>query len=227
MTSVNFDPTLMFITDPGIGSADEIEARVAAALLGGAGSIQLRDKRASDVDLVILTHRLLTITRASGVPLIVDDRPSVAEAAGADGVHVGQSDMTPEQARRHIAQHRLLGLSVTSVEEARAVDPEIVDYVGVGPVFATTSKSDAVPPLGLERLRQIGAVLRVPALAIGGITAQNAEAVIRAGVDGVAVISAIAFASNAVVATAAISAAARRGLVARDTIGVSVETVPS
>lgn len=227
MTPVNFDPTLMFITDPSIGTADEIEARVAAALLGGAGSIQLRDKTASDVELTILAHRLLVVTRASGVPLIVNDRVSVAEAAGADGVHIGQDDMSQEEARRLISPHRLLGLSVTSVEEARAVDPELVDYVGVGPVFATATKTDAAPPLGLEGLRDVGAVLRLPAVAIGGIDASNAEAVIRAGVDGVAVIAAIAHAPNAVIAAAAIAAAARRGLVARDTVGISVENALS
>jgi len=227
MTPVNFDPTLMFVTDPGIGSAEEIEARVAAALLGGAGSIQLRDKTSSDVDMVILAHRLLEVTRASGVPLIVNDRVSVAEAAGADGVHIGQSDMSPVEARRFISPHRLLGLSVTSIEEALVVDTELVDYVGVGPVFATSTKRDAAPALGLEGVRAIGAVLRLPAVAIGGIDASNAEAVIRAGVDGVAVVSAIAFAPNAVVATAAIAAAARRGIVARDTVGISVENALS
>jgi len=227
MTPVNFDPTLMFVTDPGIGSAEEIEARVAAALLGGAGSIQLRDKTSSDVDMVILAHRLLEVTRASGVPLIINDRVSVTEAAGADGVHIGQSDMSPVEARRLISPLRLLGLSVTSIEEARVVDTELVDYVGVGPVFATSTKRDAAPPLGLEGVRAIGAVLRLPAVAIGGIDASNAEAVIRAGVDGVAVVSAIAFAPNAVVATAAIAAAARRGIVARDTVGISVENALS
>jgi len=227
MTPVNFDPTLMFITDPGIGSAEEIEARVAAALLGGAGSIQLRDKNASDVDLVILAHRLLEVTRSSGVPLIINDRVSVAEAAGADGVHIGQSDRSPVEARRLISPRRLLGLSVTNVEQALAVDTELVDYIGVGPVFATSTKPDAATPLGLEGVRKIGAVLRLPAVAIGGINASNAEAVIRAGVDGVAVISAIAFAPNAVVATAAIVAAARRGIVARDTIGITVENTLS
>lgn len=211
MNSLGFDPALMFVTDPGIGPADMIEARVASAILGGATSIQLRDKEASDVELTVLAHRLLAVTRPSGVPLIINDRVEVAEAAGADGLHVGESDMPPVEVRKHLASHRLLGLSVTHEGSIANVDPELVDYVGLGPVFATPSKADAAPPIGLAGVAALVPKLPVPVIAIGGIGIVNAESVIRAGAHGVAVISAISAAADPIAATAALVAAVRRG----------------
>lgn len=206
-----FDPALMFITDPGIGTAADIEACVAAALKGGATSIQLRDKAASDADLIALARRLKALTQAVGVPLIVNDRVAVVEPADADGLHVGNDDMPPAEARRRLAPGRLLGLSVTSRTEALAVDPAQIDYAGVGPVFATPTKADAAPPVGLDGLADIANLLAAPIVAIGGIGIGNAQAVARSGAHGVAVISAIAFAADPVAAAAAIRAAVERG----------------
>jgi len=211
MKTLGFDPALMFVTDPAIGSAERLEARVVAAILGGATSIQLRDKDASDAELTVLAHRLLAVTRSSGVPLIVNDRVEVAEATDADGLHIGEHDMPAAQARRHLASHRLLGLSVTREASARLIDPELVDYVGLGPVFATSSKNDADPPIGLEGVAKLRPLLPVPVVAIGGIGLANAESVVRAGADGIAVISAIAFSDDPVADTAALRQAMRRG----------------
>jgi thiamine-phosphate pyrophosphorylase len=155
MTGPAFDPALMFVTDPGIGSAEAIEAMVAAAIRGGATSIQLRDKDAADEELTALARRLLALTRPLGVPLIVNDRATVAVAAGADGLHIGEDDLPPEEARRLLPPGRILGLSVTRAETAARADPRLVDYAGLGPVFATPSKADAAPPIGLDGVTAI------------------------------------------------------------------------
>lgn len=201
----------MFITDPGIGTAENVEACVLAALRGGATSIQLRDKEASDADLVVLARRLKALTGAVGAPLIVNDRVAVVEPADADGLHVGNDDVPPEEARRRLSPGRFLGLSVTNATEARAVDPALIDYVGIGPVFATPTKADAAFPVGLDGLCAMSRLVSVPIVAIGGIGIGNAEAVIRAGAHGVAVISAIAFAADPAAAAAAIRTAVDRG----------------
>jgi thiamine-phosphate pyrophosphorylase len=139
---------------------------------------------------------LVAELRPRGIPLIVNDRVDVALAVGADGVHVGQDDLAPADVRRMVGEHLLVGLSVTSVAEAYALDPAIVDYAGVGPVFASPTKADAAPPLGIEGTRAVCDVLTVPAVAIGGIGLTNAAGVLTTGVAGVAVISAICSAAD-------------------------------
>lgn len=177
---------------------------VLAAVAGGVTVVQLRQKEGpvagtglaagSTRAFVDDARALLAVLRPRGVPLIINDRVDVALAAGADGVHVGQDDMDPRDARRLIGESRILGVSVTTVAEARAVDPAIADYAGVGPVFGTPSKADAAPPLGLEGTAAACAALAaisVPTVAIGGITIDNARDVLATGVGGLAVISAI------------------------------------
>jgi thiamine-phosphate pyrophosphorylase len=164
---------------------------VRAAVAGGVTVVQLRDKDASDDDLTALALALRAELAPRGVPLIVNDRPKAAKAAHADGLHIGQEDGDPHAARALVGPDMILGLSVTNVSEVMTVDPAVVDYVGLGPVFNSATKADAAPPLGLEGLRTVGAMLPVPFIAIGGINAGNAEAVMSAGVAGVAVVSAI------------------------------------
>lgn len=187
---------------------------VLAAVSGGVTAVQLRQKegQGSTRAFVDDARALVGVLRPRGVPLIVNDRADVALAADADGVHVGQDDMDPADARALIGESRILGVSVTTIDEARAVDPSVADYAGVGPVFATPSKLDAAAPLGLSGTAAACQALTVPVVAIGGITITNASEVLATGVDGLAVISAICGAprpAEAAVALARLVQAAR------------------
>ena len=164
---------------------------VLAAVEGGVTAVQLRCKDYSARAFVEEARALVAELRPRGIPLIVNDRVDVALAVGADGVHVGQDDLPAADVRRMVGKDLLVGLSVTNVAEAFALDPRVVDYAGVGPVFATPTKPDAAPPLGLGGTRAVCDILAVPAVAIGGIGLTNAREVLTTGVAGVAVISAI------------------------------------
>jgi thiamine-phosphate pyrophosphorylase len=166
-------------------------ATVREAVAGGVTIVQLRDKTASDDDLVRLATTLREALAGTGVPLIVNDRPIVAKHARLAGVHMGQDDGDPRAARRLLGADALIGLSVTRAGEVATVDPATVDYVGLGPVFATGSKADAAPPLGIASMSEIGTRLPLPYVAIGGIGETNAAAIMAAGAAGVAVVSAI------------------------------------
>lgn len=180
---------------PGRGHLDIIRAAVA----GGAGTVQLRDKRATARELYTLAKEAFAICRAAGAMLIINDRPDVAIAAGADGVHIGEDDIPASEARRLLddAARRLgggrmvLGVSAGSAAEAVAAEAAGADYVGVGPVFATATKPDAGAPIGTEGVRSVKRSVRIPVVAIGGITVGNTPDVIAAGADGLAVVSAV------------------------------------
>lgn len=164
---------------------------VRAAVAGGASVVQLREKTATTREMIELGQALHTITQAAGIPLIVNDRVDVALAIDAEGVHVGQDDMPAPLARRLIGPDRILGVSAGTVAEARQAEADGADYIGVGDVYGTPSKSDAGSPIGVEGLAEIARAVSIAVVAIGGITAENAAAVIRAGAAGVAVISAV------------------------------------
>ncbi len=134
-------------------------------------------------------------TRALGALFIVNDRVDIALAVGADGVHLGEEDLPLSHARR-IAPTLLVGASCDTEEEARRLEALGADYLGVGTVFPTATKKDAGEPIGLERLRRIKEAVRIPVVAIGGITLENVEEVLATGVDGVAVVSAVVGASS-------------------------------
>ena len=167
-----------------------------AALCGGATVVQLRAKEIRARAFTTLLREALPLARAVGVPLLVNDRVDVAFAAGADGVHVGQEDLSPVDARAMLGERALIGLSVTTPAEAGGVDADVVDYAGVGPVFTTVSKPDAAPAMGLEGLRESRARLALPIVAIGGVTIARVRDLVAAGADGVAVLSAISSAPH-------------------------------
>jgi len=162
-----------------------------AAIDGGATVIQLRDKYANMHTLIEEGKALRKLTRQRNVLLIVNDRVDVALAIEADGVHVGQHDMPGELARKLIGPERILGISAGSMDEAIAAIAAGADYLGVGPIFATQGKSDAGEPIGLELLSELKRRYTTPLIAIGGINAENAGAIIRAGATGIAVITAV------------------------------------
>ncbi|WP_444453938.1 thiamine phosphate synthase [Rhodobacter capsulatus] len=176
------------ITDPGTPLSVPDQARAAAR--GGARAVQLRDKSASDADLLALARQLLPEMRAHGVKLFLNDRIEVALAAGADGLHIGQGDGDPVAIRARIGAEMLLGLSIETEAQASALPPGI-DYIGAGPVRATATKPDAAAPIGFEGLARIARLVPVPTIAIGGLTQVDIPALKAAGVAGLAVVSAV------------------------------------
>jgi thiamine-phosphate pyrophosphorylase len=190
------DLRLYAIVDPeNTGGHDLIDLARAVAS-GGATLVQLRDKVSDTARMIGSARALKSALKPFGVPLIVNDRVDVALAAEADGVHVGQEDMAVEEARRQLGPGPFIGLSVRTVEQAAAAPLALLDYVGIGGVYATTSKVSGRSPIGLDGLRRVVQAFRhrignFPACGIAGITAENAEAVIAAGADGVCVISAL------------------------------------
>lgn len=177
------------------------DALVRAALAGGAGMIQLRDKAATDAEMVAQARRLLPLCRAAAVPLIVNDRLEVALASGADGLHIGQGDGDPAQMRAALGPGRHLGLSIETAAQLDAMPAGAVDLIGVGPVHATATKPDHAAPLGLDGAARLIARSPVPAVAIGGVSVADIPALKRAGCAGIAVVSAIAAAPDPAAAT--------------------------
>lgn len=166
-----------------------------AAVAGGAQVIQLREKNETS-DILEMARRLRELTRRAGIKFIVNDRVDVALAAEADGVHLGQEDASFSAARRVLGNQRIIGISATSIEEAVEAERQGADYLGVGPIFPTPSKSDAAEPMGCDLLAEIRRRVKIPLVAVGGITADNLEEVLSAGADSVAVISAVAMAPD-------------------------------
>ena len=179
---------------------------------GGADVVQYRDKRDIPSRERLLLVRQLRRSLPVGVQLVVDDHVDVALAAGADGVHLGRHDMEPVEARRRLGSRVLIGGTANSFDEACQCFTLPLDYIGAGPVFGTRSKSNAPPALGLETLARIVRASPVPVIAIGGITPDNLDAVVEAGVHGVAVLSGIVAAADPAAATARYQAALEAAL---------------
>jgi thiamine-phosphate pyrophosphorylase len=161
------------------------------AVAGGADTIQLRQKTGSTRELIDTAVQIQALCRKAGVTFIVNDRVDVAIAARVDGVHLGQDDFPISLARKILGENAIIGGSAGSLEEAQRCLSEGADYVGFGPVYETTSKDDAGPAAGLELLKQIAQTIPLPIVAIGGITTDNMTSVMKAGVHGIAVISAV------------------------------------
>ena len=184
-------PRVYPLTDVQLSGLSHAE-QVRLLSAGGASVIQLREKRLPPVDFYEQAKAAMEVAKQRGVQLIVNDRVDVALAIGAHGVHLGQDDMPPEAARRLLGPDAIIGYSTHNLEQALAALKQPIDYIAIGPIFETSTKSDTFPVLGLEGLRAVRAVMRdLPLVAIGGITQANARDVIDAGADSVAVISAL------------------------------------
>jgi thiamine-phosphate pyrophosphorylase len=179
-----------FVADPEQTSGNILDI-VDAALAGGVTTLQLRAKRMGGKEMYDLARAMSMRCRETGTLFVVNDRVDVAMAVAADGVHVGVKDLPLAETRRLIGRGMILGYSPLNLEDVLASKQGGADYVGLGPVFGTASKQDAQPELGLFALAEQAAAARLPSVGIGGIGVANAGSVIRAGVDGVAVISAI------------------------------------
>jgi thiamine-phosphate pyrophosphorylase len=197
---------LYVITDAGAPPGRSHADIARAALAGGADAVQIRDKSATAENLCLAVSEIQPIARKFGAVLLVNDRVDVALVAGADGVHVGQEDLPAREARRLLPPPSVLGVSAGTVEEARKAERAGADYIGVGPVFATPTKPDAGEPIGIEGLAKIARAVKVPVVAIGGITLENVTAVIEAGAAGAAVVSAVVSAPDMAQAARALKA---------------------
>ncbi len=183
--------SLYVITDGRIIGSRSLEAVVEGALRGGATVLQYREKNKSTRAMVKEAMTLAALCRRYGVTFIINDRIDVALAVDADGVHLGQDDMPLPIARRLLGADRIIGVTVHNPEEIQEAQELGADYLSLAPVFATATKPDHQKPMGLDGLKKLMAWVQCPAVAIGGINAQNVRNVLLTGVDGVCVVSAV------------------------------------
>lgn len=193
---------LYLVTDRALSLGRDLEWVVGEAVKGGVSMVQLREKDMDTRGFIDLGSRLLRLLRPLGVPLIINDRVDVALAVDTDGVHIGQSDMPYETARRLLGPDKIIGLSVENMDELRQAESLDVDYVAVSPVYSTATKTDTAAPFGLDGLREAVRLTRHPVVAIGGMNENTAPAVFAAGADGIAVVSAICSAPDPAAASA-------------------------
>lgn len=190
MFGKKWELTLYLVTDRRWLGRRSLDEDVEEALLGGVTLIQIREKEISSRAYLDLARKVKAVTDRYGVPLIVNDRIDIAMAVDAGGVHVGPDDLPVSFARRLLGPDKIVGASASSLEEALAFQAQGADYLGVGAVFPTATKK-ITEKVDLETLARIKAAVRIPVAAIGGIDAGNAPEVMKTGVDGVAVVSAI------------------------------------
>jgi thiamine-phosphate pyrophosphorylase len=196
-----FDLGVYLITDRSCCGSRSVEEVVIAAIDSGVTLVQLRDKNVDARPMLALGRRLLELLRPVGIGLIVNDRIDVAQVLDADGVHIGQQDIPYSEARRLLGPTKIIGVSVGSEAEAREAARWDVDYVGVGPVYATATKPDAGAALGPDETARLAKISCHRAVAIGGIDGANAVRLFEEGLEGVAVISTICSAADPGAAT--------------------------
>jgi thiamine-phosphate pyrophosphorylase len=195
------DLTLYVLVDPAQAKGRPLADVAAAAVRGGATLIQLRDKTAETRTLVEEADAIKCALAGSGIPLLLNDRVDVALASGADGVHLGREDLDPAIARRLLGPRAIIGATVRADEDVAKLAAGAIDYVCIGGVFATKSKDNPDPPIGVHGLAHLARLVRerapgIPTGAIAGIDERNAAEVMRAGADGIAVVSAVTAAGD-------------------------------
>ena len=203
------DLRLNAIVDPERAGGRDLVDLARRVATGGATLVQLRDKNSDTRRMVEVARAIKAALTPFAIPLVVNDRVDVALAAHADGVHIGPEDMAPEDARALLGPDAIIGVSIKSVAAAETAPVGIINYAGVGGVYATLSKAQKSPPIGPEGFSRIAEALRgrapdLPIVGIAGIDAGNAGPVIAAGADGVAVISALSLASDPTAAARAL-----------------------
>lgn len=195
---------LYLVTDQFSAGGRTLTDVVAAAMQGGVTCVQLREKQLNTRDFFAQAMMLKELLAPHNIPLVINDRIDVALACGAQGVHLGQSDMPVAQARRLLPPEVFIGWSVETMEDVARSASLPIDYLGVSPIHATSTKTDTQTPWGLEGLRQVRSATALPLVAIGGIHAGNAREVMSAGADGLAVVSALCAAQDPCAAAAAL-----------------------
>jgi thiamine-phosphate pyrophosphorylase len=185
----NLDLSLYLVTD----KSDDVEKflkTIEEAIKGGVSVVQIREKTADTLDFYNLALKVKEITTKYNIPLIINDRVDVALAIGAEGVHVGQSDMPCDVTRALVGHDKIVGVSAATIEEAKKAEKDGADYIGTGAVFPTATKDDA-PKITKKDLKEIVDSINIPVVAIGGITIENASELIDTGISGLSVVSAI------------------------------------
>ncbi|NMB64627.1 MAG: thiamine phosphate synthase [Spirochaetes bacterium] len=190
-----FQSLLYLVTDRQLAKKP-VEVVVEEAIKGGADCVQLREKNIDTKEFVEIAQMIKYITDRYNVPLIINDRIDVALAVHAYGVHLGQDDMPLTIARKIVPHAMVIGISVSTVNEAIEAEKDGADYIGAGSVFPTSTKDDISGIIGLEGIQEIKKAVSIPVIAIGGIQIHNAEQVIQHGADGIAVVSAIVSSDN-------------------------------
>jgi len=196
------DYSLYVVTESSLKREELIE-KVAQVVKGKASMIQLREKELSSREFLARALELKRII-PSYIPFIINDRIDIALACNASGVHLGQGDLPLSSARKILGEDRIIGISTHTLEEAKEAEREGADYIGIGPIFATSTKKDIPPPLGTEIISRIKKEIKIPVVAIGGISQDNISQVLQAGADGVAIVSAIFSQDNILEATKAL-----------------------
>jgi thiamine-phosphate pyrophosphorylase len=201
MKLTNIDYSLYLVTDRGLSRGRSTLDVVTAAVNGGATAVQLREKECSTLEFIQQAQSIKAFLKTRNIPLIINDRVDVALAVEADGVHLGQTDMPLETAKNILSNTMIIGISAECLADAVAAEKGGADYLGVSPIYATPTKTDTAPALGLGGLTKIRQAVKLPLVGIGGLNQDNAAEVIRNGADGVAVVSAIVAADNPEAAT--------------------------
>lgn len=190
------DYSLYLVTDRSILKGKDIFEAVDEALRGGVTLVQLREKDVSSLEFYNIALKMKELTKIYNVPLIINDRLDIALAIDAGGLHIGQEDLPLKVARKLLGKSKILGYSVSNIEEAIYGEENGADYLGAGPVYLTGSKADAGRPIGLENLKSIKERVKIPVVGIGGIGMDNIAEVRKIGIDGVSIISAILGSEN-------------------------------
>jgi len=191
------DWSLYLVADTEFAAGKNLVHLVSEAVLGGVTIVQLRAKDLGTRDFLELALKVSEKLGKIGIPLLINDRVDIALACGAAGVHLGQDDMPLPDARRLLGPDKTIGISVNTLDEAAEAERLGADYLGLGPIYGTSTKQTVLPVLGPEGIQRLRRQIRIPIVAIGGINAGNAGAVIKAGADGIAVVSAILGARDA------------------------------
>ena len=187
---MKLDLSLYLVTDKINKTDDEFLKIIEEAIKGGTTVVQIREKEGETLDFYNLALKVKEITSKYNVPLIVNDRIDVALAIKSEGVHIGQTDMPADVARSLIGDEMILGVSASTVEEARKAEKDGADYIGTGAVFPTATKDDA-PSITKDDLKEVTGSINIPTVAIGGITLENASELAGTGISGISVVSAI------------------------------------
>lgn len=191
-----FDLSLYLVTDRSLSLGRPLEYVVEEAVKGGVTMVQLREKECSSKEFYLQAMALKKCLKPYNIPLIINDRLDIALACDAEGLHIGQSDLPYEVARKILGKDKIIGLSVENKQDALDANKLDVDYIGISPVFDTPTKTDTAQELGLAGVHEISLVSRHPGVGIGGINNSNALEIIQAGADGISVVSAIMSASD-------------------------------
>ena len=190
MKKEDIDFSVYLVTDRRNKADEEFLNIIEEAIKGGTTIVQLREKTASTKEFYELALKVKEITSRYGVPLLINDRIDIALAVDSDGVHIGQDDMPADIAREIIGDEKILGVSASTVEEAKKAEIDSADYIGSGAVFPTNTKDDA-DAVSFDELKEIVDSIDIPVVAIGGITLENAGSLKESGINGFSVVSAI------------------------------------